>query len=148
MKPKHWQALVMVALASMLWINVAHAAEVSEIRIVDYGIYTRELVKRVPTPGTASGRVGIIRNVIHKKTTNQIPAKRGISFGLTYQLIGGPKGAKVSLTNKTLTPGLKPPNRKLRYESVWRASKKIGGTHTRLFTLEHEYELVRGAWTM
>lgn len=144
-------SLTFVLLASLYLPLPAHAAEVSAVLITQYGIIQDKGVeKTVKAPGTLSGRVMLMKDASLLEQTDRIPATMGTQFGVFYEVQGEPKGAKVPLTVRFTTPGLRGPGAKeLQYVQQWEANPEIGGEESwTYYAFEHEWELVPGTWTI
>jgi hypothetical protein len=120
--------------------------KVEAIKIVDYGLYEREITKRVKTE---YGAADFIKNVKLVEKTEKIPAKIGTSFGLQFLVEGKPKGEAVVLKIVLLfpQPGLRNPKTDKIYHKLEGPNKcMIGETSYTGFEFEQEWNLVPGEW--
>lgn len=141
--------LVLLVAASLT--PPAYAADVSAVVITHYGtIQDKGVDRTVKAPGTISGRVTLMKDARLVEQTDRIPATMGTQFGVFYNVIGEPEGAKVPLTIKFTTPGLRGPGAKEpRYVEQWEATSEIGEKVSwTYYAFEHEWELVPGTWTI
>lgn len=123
------------------------AASVTGVEITKYGLVKVEVLRREPSPGTTTGQLRITKTTL-ARTTDRVPARKGVSFGYYYRVLGSPAGARVTLTFKTLTPGLRRPGeRDVRRESIYMRPKAIGLEYGASYTLEEDWEVVPGRWT-
>jgi len=135
-------------LALLLGVGAAQTQTVDRLEITDFGTYkvepgnkrkNAEGLKTTVTPG-----------VEHLETTTTIPARIGISFGVRYKIVGEPDNAEVTL-RKVISfppPGLQPSRGKIMPQSESKVETMIGETAADLYTLEDNFELVPGVWTV
>ncbi len=76
--------------------------------------------------------------------------RRGVQFGFRYRLDGVPAGAVVELTRVTRFPvALKPPGGPQALSvTQHQVQMKIGATSYIGYGFDHDWELVRGPWTL
>lgn len=121
----------------------SNAAQISEIRLTDYGILRLDMEKAAEAPVTAPGGQNVIRNAVFTEKTTSIPARKGSTFGIQYSVHGNPEGQTVELTYMVLHPPIKGQT-----SSSAKVKAAIGSQRADFYTFEEEYELVEGAWKM
>ena len=135
-------------LALLLGVGAAQAQTVDRLEITDFGTYKVEPGnKRENAEGL---KTTIARRVEHLESTTTIPARIGISFGVRYKIVGEPDNAEVTL-RKVISfppPGLQPSRGKIMPQSESKVETMIGETAADLYTLEDNFELVPGVWTV
>ena len=135
-------AFVLVLLAG----TAAQARDQVGVEIVQYGLFRSDIVGKQPGPG------GVIHNVVdnicHIATTETVPMKIGVHFGLRYRVTGPVAGGRVLLRRvihypvvMTL-PGGRPASLVSNFVEL-----RAGTTSYAEYALEHDWELVPGIWT-
>jgi len=85
-----WLVIVLVFVA-----GTAEARERAGVEIVQYGLFRSEIVDRQPDP------TGVMHNVVdkvcHIATTQTVPMKIGVHFGVRYKVTGLVAGERVVL---------------------------------------------------
>ena len=145
----------MRVLVPLLWLLTAIAgaagaqAQVQRLDVTDYGLYTldREISGRDPqgiSLGTAS-------NIKHTATQRTVPAQIGTTFGFRYRVVGKPTGGTVDLKKVIVfpSPGLQTPSSSTPVSKAeFNVEATIGETNSELYTLEDNFELLPGTWTL
>ena len=108
---------------------------------LDYGICIINLKKTVSSDTTASGGYNVTEGVIFKNKTTNIPAEKGISFGIKYVVNGEPEGSKVKLKVVAIHPPIKG-----RTKSSAMVDAKVGTWRADFYTFNENYELLEGEW--
>lgn len=129
----------------------AQTPQIERAEILDYGIYTARTMSRVPAPREPTGLLGVARSIRHIETTQTIPAKRGLRFGLRYRLTGVPAGKVVPLDVDVIFPfpGLRKPSaQQASGQSHYVSRRRIGQISYIDYHFEHDWEEVPGPWTM
>ena len=140
----------LIALAFAAYgIIPANAQEVARIDIIEYGIYSADVLHGEP------GSNGVVRNNIgtarHIATATKVPAQIGVHFGFRYRIVGKPDGQAVELRKVVVYPrgGVQPPKSAQPLQTTdRRLVKVIGGTSYTDYSLDEPWELVPGKWTM
>lgn len=139
-----------VCILGILLVGLTHtpaAAQITQLHIFNWGITQ---VTREANPSARSNQ-----GVYHFKTrdqrliqkTQKIPAVRGTSFGIFYQISGMPMGAIEHITIVIHTPQITPPG-KTPYTSVtYQRTVTIGQQHYSGYTFDEIWEMVPGYWT-
>lgn len=121
-------------------------------KVIVYGIFKTTEKQLIKTPETPSGitRLGSANlNVI--AITNRIPSKRGLTFGIVYEIsnLGIKDGDFVEVNDVTKCPPIKKPDGTI-CESFTSAKKlqvhanKVGTFSG--YTFDLDYEMVAGNW--
>lgn len=147
----HFSPPVPVLLALAFSIPVlAEEARVERIEIVGKGIYLVETGERIPEATAPTGAIEPATNFTNIETTEEVPARIGVEFGLEYQIAGEPEGADVTLeflvtySDAGIADSESPmPLRETRYE----LPKPIGEPVYLGYGFENDWELVPGRWT-
>jgi hypothetical protein len=143
--------ILLIALALGLTLSTAEAqtAEVTRIDVVEYGLYTAQVMqKSTDANGVAKNTVTDIR---HAVTTRTVPAQLGVHFGFRYTIVGTPEGAPVELTKVTIYPpeGVKKPSApEPLHRTQYTLERQIGETKFTDYSFDDPWELVPGTWTM
>jgi hypothetical protein len=74
------------------------AADISDIEIIEYGIYTSETVGTIYAPLTTSGKCNLVKDITLVKKTDRMPATQGTKFGLFYLINGDLEDEEVKIT--------------------------------------------------
>ena len=139
-----------LTLSLFLLISISHAASGStQIEIVEYGIYTSEIIGTVYAPLTTSGKYNLVKNVTLVKKTDKIPATRGTKFGLFYIIKGDFEGEEIKITEivKFPNPGYRDPNTgKLFRKSEFSSMKKVGSKNFVAGMFAEDWDLFPGKW--
>jgi hypothetical protein len=135
-----WLALLVVLLA-----GVAHAQPVN-VEIVQYGLYRSDIVDKRPD---SRGIVhNVIANVCHLATTEVVPMKIGVQFGVRYKVTGADTGAPVLLKKVVRYPmAMTPPSGQPASTVSNFVALRVGTTSYTEYALEQPWELRPGPWT-
>ncbi len=122
-------------------------------RILKYGIFKRaDREEIVETPETPSGVTRLPAGYLSIAViTNRIPARKGIQFGIRYEVtnLDLKDGETVEITKVTTHPPMKKPDGKV-YESFSFVEKSLvtkGRVEAQTgYGFDHDYELVPGVW--
>ncbi|MBV7397384.1 DUF3859 domain-containing protein [Mameliella sediminis] len=101
-----------------------------------------ELQGTRPAPETLSGLLNLVdQDRPIDVETLQIPAEMGLSFGIRASLTAGASVPEVTVvvTHPPMGPTARTVER-------WQAPMNFGEVSLNLFTFEHDYELLEGAW--
>lgn len=138
-----------VALLSSLIIAQAQAPTVSEVKITQFGTLESQITGKTGAPGVVGGNVaqGSYRFV---SNATKMEARKGLSFGFEYRLIGAPDGAKVAIRKVTIfpAPGLRNPKTgEVSARDEYIENNVIGGLGVKAFSVDNDWEAVPGVWT-
>ena len=125
------------------------AADITEIDIVEYGIYTSEIIGTIDAPLTTSGKYNLVKNINLVMQTDRIPAKKGTKFGLFYIIKGDLKGEKIKITEIVKFPrkGFRDPKTgKIFRQSEFTSIKKIGSKNFVAGVFAEDWDLFPGKW--
>jgi hypothetical protein len=141
-------ALLVLGLASLA-LAQSQAPQAASIEIIDYGIFTLDLVPSNSTSAAGVAHNGV-RNVRLAAQTTRIPLQKDVRFGYHFRLNGSPVGAKVNVKFVTVypAPGMQMPGSGspiLRDEST--RTYTLGSTYIDGYVLNHDWELIPGKWT-
>jgi hypothetical protein len=127
--------------------GIANAEDPVSIEIVEHGLYA---AYAMPAPGVSRGGIGhtTLSKLCHLATTEQVPARLGIHFGLQFRVYGPPEGAMVSLTKTVRFPGpLKSPKAAVAVTvDGYGLRVRSGATIFTGFVFGSDWQLVRGWW--
>ncbi len=121
-------------------------------RITEHGTYRVVGEERIRSaPDTAAGAVGSIGEIELLSRTQSLPAVRGATFGFRYSLTGPYHGRAEGFEMRALHPALRLPNGVVSTMST--AAKSVVFQHGVanqfvLYTLDNEFELTPGQWTL
>ena len=123
--------------------------ETTDIRIVDYGIYTGDIHERVSCQQSPTGWVGIQRNAKLLSKGDVVPAILGVRFGFRYEIKGDEfEGGRVVILTKFKYPGLTDRKTgKVFHETELVRHGKVGHSSYVGYVFEREWELVPGKWS-
>jgi hypothetical protein len=112
--------------------------------VTEFGIYSAEVVKKVPAPGVATGTNEALSSFKLIQSTTNVPAKIGTRFGFRYRIKGSPTNAPIVLTMVGEHPPYKNPKTgKSQARDEYQLESWIGETYTS-YLLENEWELIPG----
>lgn len=121
--------------------------------ILKYGIFKRaEKEEIIKTPETPSGVTRIPAGYMTlTTTTNRVPARKGIMFGIRYEVtnLDLKDGEMVEITKITTHPPMKKPDGKVSesFSFVERAPVENGRVEAQTgYGFDHDYEMVTGIW--
>ena len=138
------------ALVLLLASTVAAGAQtVDRVKIVEFGVFTRDVIETVPTPGVATGNLTTAKDFKLQQKSDVIVARLGTSFGIRFQTIGVPRGKGVKLTWVTRFPaeGLKDPKNGVFQHNEFTRVHTIGEDSHRMYSFDYPWEMVPGEWS-
>jgi hypothetical protein len=138
--------LLVAATAPQAW-----AWQVDRIEIVEWGLFRKEAGETVPQPLSPMGTMTYALNERLLETTTTVPALVGVTFGIRYKVVGPAAGANVALKQITRFPKggvTNPATGKTFSHSEYRTSVRVGEVTYRGYTLDRDWEVVPGPWTM
>jgi hypothetical protein len=129
----------------MFFLGCATPGEVTDAKILKYGIYTATELKRVEAQDTLSGKRKVSADAEFVDTTTKIPAILGTRFGFRYVIKGSPEGKKIDIRVTRTHPRMKNPRTgKVSTESKYNRKARIGIPGFLGFKFDEEWELVPG----
>ena len=147
---KKW-FLISLFVAIALNIQPALAGmTVTDVEIIDYGIMSAKVAKTIKDQTLVQGAHHSMLAGKFKKRTTEIPAQKGLKFGITYLIKGYPIGSKVKVDFTVLypQPGLtNPATGKTDNQSMLQLVKKIGRITATGYVFNQKWEMVPGKWT-
>jgi len=146
---RRMKALLVVSLV-LASLCTARAQKVTGAQIVEFGIF-----QKVASGGLLDGprlwdgkTNGVIEAKLLKSTTD-IKAAIGISFGIRVKLTGEPKDAEVTCGFRWLHPRMIDIPSGLSSEvDQWESQPRIGHPRYTGYTFDSQWELVPGKWTI
>jgi hypothetical protein len=137
-----WLALVLVLLA-----GAAEARDEVGVEILQYGIFRADIVGKQPGLGGISHNV--VDNICHLATTQEVPLKIGVHFGMRYKVTGPVAGQRVLVRKVMRYPAVMHPPAPAQPASQVSNSVElsVGATSYADYALEQPWELVPGTWT-
>ena len=136
-----------LALVLVLLTGTAQARDQVGVEIVQYGLFRSEIV------GKQRDTAGITHNVVdkicHIATTNLVPMRLGLQFGLRYRVTGPVSGQRVLLKKIVRYPAVMtpPPPERARSMVMDLVELPVGTTSYTEYALEQPWELMAGNWT-
>jgi hypothetical protein len=127
--------------------GTADAREPVGVEIVQYGLFRSEIVER------QSDSTGVMHNVVdkvcHIATTETVPLKIGVHFGVRYRVTGPVAGERVVLNKVIRYPAVMTPPPPARPSSAVSSlvELRVGTTTYTEYALEQSWELAPGTWT-
>jgi len=122
-------------------------------QILKYGIFKRAAQEQIiKTPETPSGVTRVpAGNLTVSTTTNRIPARKGVQFGIRYEVtnLDLKDGEIFEITKVTTHPPMKKPDGTVTesFSFVERAPVQNGRVEAQTgYGFDHDYELVTGLW--
>lgn len=124
-----------------------HTAQVNGVLITGHGLLAAELTQ---TGLTAQGEplYDPKKKLAIARTAEEIPARRGLSFGVSFVVQGSPAGAQVPLDVVLTHPPYAMPGGRPFSESSWRQDVKLGQTHYAGEIFDADHKLVPGPWVL
>jgi hypothetical protein len=124
--------------------------DVERIEVFELGLYERgEIIAELPPSPAGIGRAASVGEK-HLRTTRQVPAQLGTSFGFRFRVIGR-TGAQVPLTEVFIFPpeGLQSTySGQLVTRDVMSGMITVGDESLMRMTFDHRWEMVPGIWTI
>ena len=146
----------LASIALLLWAVCAaalaqdQAVSIDRVHVTSVGIYRAVEIGTKPAPSLSSGAYTHVKDAALVKRGQVVPARKGVRFGFTYRVIGQPLRAQVPLRFVTLypAPGLVNPKtgKRTGQDEVWDL-KAVGEPYVDGYALDHDWEIVPGAWT-
>ena len=132
----------------LLLIAGPAAAQDVRINVFEHGIYTAETVRTERLPNGFDSN--IVQNICHVMTTEAVPARMVLQFGMRYRVEGEPVGAPIVLQRITRFPvPLRPPTgASAQSVSEYATRIAIGATSYAGYGFDHDWELVAGTWIL
>lgn len=145
-----------IALLATLLTGICCAAQaqpiaVEQVDVLASGIYELDIVRRERKDDAAFATTNTIARARLVRRTSTVPLRRCVSFGFEYVIRGGPSGAQVPMRMITRfpSPGPRNPQTAMSVQATETlVVRSIGRLHTRAYTLEQDWELVPGVWTL
>jgi len=125
----------------------ARAGDAVGVEIVQYGLFRSDIVGTQPdTSGVAHN---VLSNICHIATTETVPMKIGVHFGVRYKVTGPVAGDRVVLKRVVHYPAVVTPPAPGRPTSTVASfvELRVGTTSYAEYALEQPWELVAGTWT-
>jgi hypothetical protein len=140
---------VFLVLSTTLGTSHAQTLRVDRIEFPEFGIYT--LDREVQGKDEAGINKAFGSNIRHAASLRTIPSQLGITFGFRYRVIGSPYNMPIDLRTLVVFPA----------HGLWASLStkpisqlefiqytKIGEMSFASYTLEDNFELVRGPWAI
>ena len=142
---------IALAFALLLVSHLAYAQtpQVTRVDVTEYGIYTADLVKAEPAPGSPAGTEKILTHMRLAAQTRTIPGAKGISFGYRFVLVGSPAGAIAPLHVVTIFPAAmtNPATHQSSTRSEGDIGLSIGAIGYAGYSIDNDWEVLPGVWT-
>lgn len=150
---KLWAAAAALLALALAWPAWAGGGGVVEgIEIMRHGVLTGRPAADRPAPQTSLGKVEQLRGWAIARTTDRIPCRLGMQFGVIFKAMGQPGsaegGGQVELEVVVRTPGLRPPDGTLRHEERFTKAVRLGEPSYAGFAFDEPWELAPGQWTV
>src|SRR5262245_34581051 len=129
----------------------AQAQQVDRIEIVEWGLFAGDRVGEVVSPHSVTGTTNLVNSVRLQQATTTVPALVGMTFGLRFKVAGSPPGARGNLKCVTRLPSqgvTNPAKGKTFCTSEFQSDAVIGGITYRGYTLDYDWEVETGPWTL
>ncbi len=119
------------------------------VELLEFGTFRKiASLDDLSDSGTISQKRHSVAKVELIKRTTEIPARIGTSFGFRVKFFGEP-GEGIVCTAKCLHPKLADPSSgRSREVQQWDTSGMVGSDEYIGYTLDHDWELVPGQWTI
>ena len=132
-------------LAFLLNANMALAADVTTIEIIEFGEYN---VQR--TGSAEEYKTGMLKSkvkaVTFVKQTKKIHATHSNAIGVRYKVHGSPVGEAVTIKKVLKTPGITPPGKKTVFDHVGYYKVYIGKPKLYWWGFREKWEMVPGIY--
>jgi len=140
-----------LAVGFALVTSAASSQEIKGVEIRNTGLFTADILNVRRAPTTITGYTNNLENVKFIKATNTVPCRLGSKFGFQFVISGDNPGQPVYYTAVHRYPGKGLINPEVglgqKQDSVSRYGEISKQRHL-IYTLDHEYELVSGNWTI
>ncbi len=153
LKPLLWEYgmkryFCLVLLCAPLQCLAAEVPVITDVRVVEFGIYMTSVEGTAPAPDTSTGELSLLSNPRLIRSTTIIPAIPRSSFGIRYQIEGKPAGAVIEVRDVVITPGLKNPdsNDPIKYQEESQDFATVGQATYTGYTFDKSWEAVPGKW--
>ena len=141
--------LLCVAFSSSPSASASSKAENLRVRIVNPGIYSAHNTGRFSR--TKEGAVFALDDVKMIRETTSIPLRKGLRFGLRYQIVGDSelyRQPHIRMALRVPVGGLRNPNTGQTVHSFeYVLERPVQAYGHRVFHLDEDWELVPGRWT-
>lgn len=142
---------VALAFALLLVSHLASAQtpQVTRVDVTEYGIYTADLVKAEPAPGSPAGTEKIVTHMRLATQTRTVPAAKGTSFGYRFVVAGSPAGVIAPLHMVTTFPAsmTNPATHQSSTRSESDIGVSIGAIGYAGYSMDDDWEVLPGVWT-
>ncbi len=142
--------LSLLAISFLAMPSPSLAAEITGIEIISAGIFKARDTSVSNDVNLPTGKFTRVTEVSLVESTDRIPAKLGIYFGIAFKIKGKPAGENVSITRNFITPGLQEPGNNKVYTTF--ASTVVypldDETRYLFYNFEQPWELEPGEWTL
>jgi hypothetical protein len=117
--------------------------------VTEFGIYTADLIKAEPAPGSVAGSEKIVTHMRLTAQTRSIPAAKGTSFGYRFALVGDPAGVIAPLHMVTIFPAAmtNPATHQSSIKSEGDIGLSIGAVGYAGYSMDNDWEVLPGVWT-
>jgi hypothetical protein len=122
-------------------------------KITNYGIVTNEPAPKAiyiePSAPSGISRKYAAKEMVFLETTERIPAKLGIRFGLAFEIFNLPNVPHIALRTRVLHPPMKKPDGTTPTEFEY--TRRLGVTNGTTYggtsyRLDHDEEVLPGVW--
>ncbi len=119
------------------------------VEVLEYGIFRKIVSRDVRSPDTISGTGHDVPEVVLLECTTNIPARIGTSFGFRVKVPTHSSEGTDAYAAKCIHPRLTDPSSGRSGEiDRWDAPGFAGNVGYVGYTLDHDWELVPGSWTI
>jgi hypothetical protein len=128
-------------------VSTARSGSPVRIEILEYGIYTSQLVGIEKAQEASTGTVRTASDFRLIETTDHIPLSKNTQFGITVSYVDS-RYKSIEVTTKIVHPEMNDPY--LKKETTISKNKRTirsGVPIHRSYLLEEDFEMVRGSWT-
>ena len=137
--------LLAVLLIVLLYVNIARAADVTSIEIIEYGKYAVQRVGEATKTETGT-LVSKTTNVTFVQQTQNILATHTNAIGVRFKVHGSPSGEAVTVKVVLKTPGITPPGKKTVYDHSTNYTAKIEEPFLYWWGFREKWEMVPGTY--
>ena len=128
----------------------AQTPTIDRVNVTEYGIYTSDNL-RPDKPSEDGVKNTTITNVKLAARTHQVPLQKGVQFGFRFVIEGSPAKATVPVRTVIIYPGdgaHMPGSAEPMRSTTWNDNDPIGPELYYGYTLEDDWELIPGNWTL